>query len=40
VRLLLQEVVPARYAHALPRPDGHMVVFVVKDGYRRGGWGG
>lgn len=26
VRLLLQEVVPARYSHALPRPEGHLVV--------------
>jgi ATP-binding cassette subfamily C protein len=26
VRLLLQEAVPTRYSHALPRPEGHLVV--------------
>ena len=26
VRLLLRETVPARYSHALPRPDGHLVI--------------
>ena len=26
VRLLLQDAVPARYSHALPRPEGHLVV--------------
>ena len=26
VKLLLQDAVPARYSHALPRPEGHLVV--------------